>query len=105
MHLYRPILFEDGQQLYTDGQQVYMMAAVTVDTAAPPDEEHAPQVMTPVVDPTDPLHQAFVGLSAAMDNSGSWPTSKMGAMASFREEVEEQDLWGVCWDFCRKARP
>jgi len=75
---YQPIMTEDGQQLYTDGQQVYMVAALTVEQVTTP----KPSTFTPVVDPCDPLHQAFIASTMSApahadhrDMSGSWPTS------------------------------
>jgi len=106
INVFQPIMTEGGQQFYTDGQQVYMMAAMTVDTGMVPDAEIAaePPVITPVVDPYDPLHHAFMSLSAAVAMGPESPCNKAGPWAFAQDEYEayEQDddaLWNVCWDF------
>jgi len=106
INVFQPIMTEGGQQFYTDGQQVYMMAAMTVDTGMVPDAEIAaePPVITPVVDPYDPLHHAFMSLSAAVAMGPESPSNKAGLWAFAQDEYEayEQDddaLWNVCWDF------
>jgi len=115
INVFQPIMSEGGQQLYTDGQQVYMMAAMTIDTSTAPDVEVAPEPMiTPVVDPCDPLHHAFMSLSAAVamgvetpnDQASPWaarsPNNKAAPWATGKNFDSEEDdaLWGVCWDFC-----
>lgn len=125
LSVYRPILSEDGQQLYTDGSQVYMLAGVQV-TSAPleqPDIDmtavtstiSSHEVMQPILDPYDPMHQVVMGLSSTLfEGCGQyWPEttspdpykknySGADAAPSMRdpnEDGEEDALWNTCWDF------
>jgi len=63
----QPVRAADGRQLYTDGEQYFVLACVDASEG----QEAALQLVNPVVDPSDPVHGAF--LEAV---SGSQPASR-----------------------------
>lgn len=102
---YQPILSADGRHLYTDGEQVYMMACMEVKA----DLGAEPQVVHPVVDPCDPLHEAVMGsLPAACSMWGClagagfhcyYGRDQYGGRGQAACRHAEDRLWDVSWEF------
>jgi len=82
---YRPVLGDDGSQLYTNGNEFFVLAALE-----PLDDvTHAPGVrMTPMVNPQDPVHQMLLDVCSPCGSSGQSPQ-----VASW----DEDKLWNVSW--------
>jgi len=101
--VFQPATSKVCQQFYTDGNQVYMMTAtplgkvVLAETNLPVE----PAKIAPVVNPCDPMHKAFTGLTTVAAMCSNSPSHEAGPWAGEGALDDEEDdaLWGVCWDF------
>jgi hypothetical protein len=83
---YHPVLTAEGQQLYTNGAEMFVLAAVE----ALEDRTSTPGVrMTPLMDPSDPVHTMILDVC-----SPGAPPGESPQVAPWSSD----DQWDVCWD-------